>query len=247
MLAVPLADKSEVTVSVASNPDTVTITLADTAITPGSYTYSSLTVDQQGRLTAASSGAAPGTMSSWNLSGDGGTPQVIADGDTVDIAGGTAITTTTSATDTLTVDLDDTVVTPGSYTYSSLTVDQQGRLTAASSGASPGTMDDFIISDGSTTQTIADNDTLLFTASTGITAIVSAPDTLTITNTLPFNSLSLAGDSGPIQTITDGNTITVAGGTALSSVASATDTITLNLDNTAVVAATYGSATNVGV
>lgn len=55
-------------------------------------------------------------------------------------------------------------------------------------------------------------------------------------------SFTVSGDSGTNQTVNGGDTLTISGGVGLSSVASATDTITINLDNTAVVANTYGGA-----
>jgi len=113
----------------------VTIKISDTAVTAGSYgdasNYPTFTVDQQGRLTAAGTQA---ISTSFTLSADAGDNDTFSTGGTLTFAGDTGLTTTVS-NDTITIDLDDTAVTPGAYgsatAITTLTVDQQGRLTAA--------------------------------------------------------------------------------------------------------------------
>lgn len=89
-------------------------------------------VDLGGGIASISFGV--GTMSSFNILGDSGSPQAVSDGQTVTIEGTANIDTTSSSPRTITIDLADTTVTPGIYGSSAdvaqIAIDQKGRITS---------------------------------------------------------------------------------------------------------------------
>lgn len=163
-----------------------------------------------------------GTMSSFTLGGETGSPQTISDSNTLNITGGTGIDTATSATDVLTITLNNTGVSANTYGSSTqvpvFSVDAQGRITgvtntaiAASGNAS---------ADGTTgyiplfTSASVIEDSSLYESSGKIGLGSTAPTaTLTINSSLLAGALRVVNTTGSEVLFVNGSNARVGIGT----------------------------------
>ena len=168
--------------------NTLTVTLDNTAVTAASYGSTTaipvLTIDAQGRVTAASTAS---ISTSWTLTGDSGS-QTVAGGDTVDIAGGNNITTAASATDTLTVNLDTSLTGMVAGTFSGAV--QGGSITDGTATMTGGALSG-VTNIGATNLTLSGDLTV-----NGTTTTVSSTNTTISDKLLELGTGSTGSASG---------------------------------------------------
>ena len=223
---VTFSGNTGITTAVTNNR--IDIDLDDTAVTPGSYGNTTvipvITVDQQGRITAATTASVATALTIAADSGVDDTVDLLTD--TLTFAGNTGITTTVT-NNQIDIDLDDTAVTPGSYgnatTVSTFTVDQQGRLTAA--GTATISIPHTQVNDWNEAVQDTVGGMLTGTGATQSGIAVGYDDT---NGKLTFNTndftITLGGDLGGSVTITDLASATLTATIQPNSVALGTDT-----------------------
>jgi hypothetical protein len=205
----------------ASATDTLTITHAtqtqsDTSSTssPGSAgtftAVDSVTRNSTGHVTALNTKTitmptVPAAYSGWLLTGDAGTNANITAGATVDIQGGTGIST--SANGFILDITNDGVL---------------SNIAGTGIGVS-GATGNVTISNTGVTSIIAGSNIGVSSATGAVTVSYTG-------GTGTMSSFVLAGDSGANQTISNGNTLSILGSVGIDTAASATDDLTITLD-----------------